>query len=117
MCMISCVRWLRCRHRVYGVRGGRGRSREALGFLTAALRRVVGVTALREMARHRLRRMSQVGVPRGRVEREAHGERRRGSVGGVLDVAVDAGLLRIHSLQAHQFHAYQVRMAYPGRVD
>ncbi len=41
----------------------------------------------------------------------------RGSVGGVLDVAVDAGLLRIHSLQAHQFHAYQVRMAYPGRAD
>ena len=33
------------------------------------------------------------------------------------DVAVDAGLLRIHSLQAHQFHAYQVRMAYPGRAD
>ena len=35
----------------------------------------------------------------------------------VLDVAVDAGLLRIHSLQAHQFHAHQVRMAYPGRAD
>ena len=61
--------------------------------------------------------LSQVGVPRGRVEREAYGERRRGSVGGVLDVAVDAGVLRIHSLQAHQFHAYQVRMAYPGRAD
>ena len=97
--------------RVWRLWGARSQQ-EALSFLVAATRRVVGVTALREMARHRLRRLPQVGVPRARVEAEARAEQRRGGVGGLYGVAVDAGALRVHSLQAHDFHAYQVR-AFP----
>ena len=38
------------------------------GFYVAQLRRRMGVTAVREFARHRLRRAAYVGVPRAVVE-------------------------------------------------
>ena len=38
------------------------------GFYVAQLRRRIGVTAVREFARHRLRRAAYVGVPRAVVE-------------------------------------------------
>ena len=49
--------------RRYGARS----AEEAYGFFIAALRRRVGVFAAREMARHRLRRIPFVGVPRAAV--------------------------------------------------
>ena len=41
---------------------------EVHGFYVAQLRRRMGVTAVREFARHRLRRAAYVGVPRAVVE-------------------------------------------------
>ena len=41
---------------------------EVHGFYVAQLRRRIGVTAVREFARHRLRRAAYVGVPRAVVE-------------------------------------------------
>ena len=77
----------------------------------------MGVTVLREIARHRLRRLSQVGVPRGRVEEWARRERQGGGYGGLGEDVSDAMVVRDHSLQAHHFYAYQVHVAHPGRVD
>ena len=37
--------------------------------------------------------------------------------GGLEGVAVDAGALRSHSLQAHHFYAYQIHAAQVGRGD
>ena len=42
--------------------------KEVHGFYVAQLRRRMGVTAVREFARHRLRRAAYVGVPRAVVE-------------------------------------------------
>ena len=102
--------------RMWRVWGARSRE-EATSFFTSITRRVLGVTALREMARHRLRRLSQVGVPRARVEAWARRERERGGVGGLGDASVDEGVLYDHSVQAHHFHAYQVHAAHTGRMD
>ena len=90
---------------------------EALSYFTAATRRVVGVRVLRERARHRLRRLSQVGVPRGRVEEWARRERQGFGSGGLMGGVLDASVVRDHSLQAHHFYAYQVHAAHVGRVD
>ena len=90
---------------------------EALSYFTSAIRRMVGVTVLREMARHRLRRFSQIGVPRGRVQDWARRERRGAGGAGLLGDVQDAIVLRDHSLQAHHFYAYQVHAAHPGRMD
>ena len=48
-------------------RGARSQG-EVHGFYVAQLRRRMGVTAVREFARHRLRRAAYVGVPRAVVE-------------------------------------------------
>ena len=50
-------------HRVWRRWGARCES-EARGMVMASLRRRVGVFAAREFARHRLRRIPLVGVPR-----------------------------------------------------
>ena len=49
---------------------------EVHGFYVAQLRRRMGVTAVREFARHRLRRAAYVGVPRAVVEQMMQQERR-----------------------------------------
>ncbi len=69
------------------------------------------------MARHRLRRFSQIGVPRGRVQDWARRERRGAGGDGLLGDVQDAIVLRDHSLQAHHFYAYQVHASHPGRMD
>ena len=50
---------------------------EVHGFYVAQLRRRMGVTAVREFARHRLRRAAYVGVPRAVVEQTMQQEAMR----------------------------------------
>lgn len=60
---------------------------EAVSALTADVRRHVGIVAVREMARHRLRRVQWVGVPRSAVEARP----RRGQIGAAVGGVVGAG--------------------------
>ena len=64
--------------RVWRRWGSRSES-EARGIVTAALRRSVGVFVAREFARHRLRRVPMVGVPRAALDAR-RGRRYGGSV-------------------------------------
>ena len=60
---------------------------EAVSALTADVRRHIGIVAVREMARHRLRRVQWVGVPRSAVEARP----RRGQIGAAVGGVVGAG--------------------------
>ena len=69
MCM-HCSRWRRT-----GWRDGSGRTwaraaqEEARSFIMSSLRKRLGLVVCREMARHRIRRVPYIGVPRAVVER------------------------------------------------
>ena len=69
---------------------------EAYGFFIAALRRRVGVFAAREMARHRLRRIPFVGVPRAAVV---------AYTGRPQQVVQDRAQIAAHDFYAFQIHA------------
>jgi hypothetical protein len=82
--------------RRYGARS----ETEAYGFMVAILRRRLGVFVSREMARHRLRRVPFVGVPRDALD--AHAGRPQPQMRDRVQIA------------AHDFYAYQIHAA-PGR--
>ena len=61
----------------------------------AQLRRRMGVTAVREFARHRLRRAAYVGVPRAVVEQMMQQEAMRVRLHGQPAAEPPYGLLRV----------------------
>ena len=61
--------------------GARSES-EARSFYVARLRRRMGVAAVREFARHRLRRVPYVGVPRAVVEQRMQPSRELRALAG-----------------------------------
>ena len=69
---------------------------EARGFFIQRLRRRLGLIVGREMARHRLRRIPFIGVPRAAVRAET----------GRRD---DYAQPRQDGIQAHIFHGYQAQ--------
>ena len=89
--------------RVWRRWGSRSES-EARGIVMAALRRSVGVFVAREFARHRLRRVPMVGVPRAALD--ARRGRRYG--GSVVQAAVG---MRAGGVSAQDFFAFQSRAA------
>ena len=76
---------------------------EAYGAIVAGLRRFVGVASMREFARHRLRRLPLVGVPRAVID-----ARRQALQGGRLAV-VQGGAER--PFAAQDFYASQAHAA------
>ena len=76
---------------------------EAYGAIVAGLRRFVGVASMREFARHRLRRLPLVGVPRAVID-----ARRQALQGGRLAV-VQGGAER--PFAAQDFYAFQAHAA------
>ena len=77
--------------------------REAHGAIMGGLRRFVGVASMREFARHRLRRLPLVGVPRAMLD-----ERRQALRGG-RRVVVQGRAERPFS--AREFYAFQAHAA------
>ena len=77
--------------------------REAYGAIIAGLRRFVGVASMREFARHRLRRLPLVGVPRAVID-----DRRQALRGGRM-VVVHGRAERPFSAQ--DFYAFQAHAA------
>ena len=92
----------RCRARQSWRRYGARSESEAYGFFVAALRRRVGVFVAREMARHRLRRVPFVGVPRDLLTAYA---------GQPQAVARDDA-----QIIAHDFYSFQVHSAMPPQM-
>ena len=82
--------------------GARSES-EAYGAIVAGLRRFVGVASMREFARHRLRRLPLVGVPRATVD-----ARRQALRGGRM-VVVQGQAER--PFAAQDFYAFQAHAA------
>ena len=72
---------------------------EARSWLMASLRRRMGLFVVREMARHRLRRIPFIGATRASVV--ARGRRGVGHLGGHVDTA---------GVQPEDFQAHQVLM-------
>ena len=87
----AAARWRR-----YGART----EAEAYGFFVAALRRRVGVFVAREIARHRLRRIPFVGVPRAALT--AYAQRSRAAR---RPAERDAAQVASHEFFAFQFHS------------
>jgi hypothetical protein len=55
---------------------GRRTQEEARSFIVSSLRRRLGLVICREFARHRIRRVPYIGVPRAVVERAGSGASR-----------------------------------------
>ena len=81
MCTRSCMSLLRVWHASTGAPWAHALS-EARSFYVARLRRRMGVAAVREFARHRLRRVPYVGVPRAVVEQRMQREALRNRMAG-----------------------------------
>ena len=58
-------------------------AKEACGFVTAAVKRRLGLVLAREMARFRLRRVPAIGVPNAALSGQADIQRRMRRRGGV----------------------------------
>ena len=89
--------------RLYGARS----QAEARSIFVSRLRRQMGVFAAREMARHRLRRVPFVGVPRAVIARGLAG---RGAAPGAGPVALQRARDGFH---AADFFAYQAYVPAP----
>ena len=87
--------------RRWQVMGSRNEA-EAKSFLTAALRRRLGVVVVREFARHRLQRLVYVGASRASVrDRLQRGARRHWANGDGDDEGVAVGIDDFYLYQAH----------------
>ena len=103
------------RPRVARLLGARSQG-EVHGFYVAQLRRRMGVTAVREFARHRLRRAAYVGVPRAVVEQMMQQEAMRVRLHG--QPAADAalrGFLRVGGAAAGGGARRRWRLSAGGR--
>ena len=83
------------------------------GFYVAQLRRRTGVTAVREFARHRLRRAAYVGVPRAVVEQMMQQEAMRVRLHG--QPAAEYGFFRVGGAAAGGGARRRWRLSAGGR--
>ena len=86
---------------------------EATSYFTVQLRRSWGITAVREMARHRLRRMCFIGLTRARA-RVLAGHEDMGGAGGHVRGPHERAAGPVWPLgEAAAFHAHQGHHAVP----
>ena len=84
-------------------------AQEARGFVAAAVKRRLGLTVAREMARHRLRRVPAIGVPNAALSGPARFQRAMARRHGV-----DEPLDRPPAFVPEEFFAFQALAAQPA---
>ena len=84
-------------------------AQEARGFVAAAVKRRLGLTVAREMARHRLRRVPAIGVPNAALSGPARFQRAMDRRHGV-----DEPLDRPPAFVPEEFFAFQALAAQGG---
>ena len=102
MCTPSSRSALRASPTVGGASSARS-AKEACGFVTAAVKRRLGLVLVREMARFRLRRVAAIGVPNAALSGQADLQRRLRRRRGV-----DEPLDRPPAFVPEEFFAFQV---------